>query len=191
MPNMHPRLVAAPLLRRVCCRRRCSRMVALYSRRRPGYARGLRPHSLRHLEGVPDEHRSGEPHQATPGFVLLLQGLAEEIPAVRATVLLSSDGIVKAAHGLGHGASAQLAATSAGLFSMARNAGAQFDDRDAVGQIVVELDLSQLYVRHVAAGRTKWVHRAANDVMCFRGPARLHRSLGQPGQGPGTRRMAP
>lgn len=94
-------------------------------------------------------------------------------------------------HGLDHGASAQLAATSAGLFSMARNVGAQFDDSDAVGQIVVELDLSQLYVRHVAAGRTKWVHRAANDVMCLRGPARLHRSLGQPGQGPGTRRMAP
>lgn len=78
--------------------------------------------------------------------VWLLQGLAQETPAVRASVLLSSDGIVKAAHGLDRDASAQLAATFAGLFSMARSAGARFDGSDVVGQVVIELDSSQLYI---------------------------------------------
>lgn len=78
--------------------------------------------------------------------VWLLQGLTEEIPAVRVSVLLSSDGIMKAAHGLDRDAAAQFAAMSAGLFSMARSAGATFDGSEKVGQIVVELESSQLYI---------------------------------------------
>lgn len=89
---------------------------------------------------------SANPINQRQDVVWLLQGLTEETPSVRASVLLSSDGIVKAAHGLDRDASAQLAAMSAGLFSMVRNAGVQFDDSDAVGQVVAELDSSQLYV---------------------------------------------
>lgn len=80
----------------------------------------------------------------------LLQGLTEETPAVRGCVLLSSDGIVIATNGLDRDASAdqaaELAAIASGLFSMARSAGAQFDGNSAAGQVVVELDSSQLYI---------------------------------------------
>jgi predicted regulator of Ras-like GTPase activity (Roadblock/LC7/MglB family) len=76
----------------------------------------------------------------------LLQGLSEEVPVIRGSVLLSSDGMLKAAHGLDRDNSERLSALAAGLFSMARSAGAKFDGSDAVRQVVAELYSSQLYI---------------------------------------------
>lgn len=76
----------------------------------------------------------------------LLQGLTEEVPVIRGSVLLSSDGMVKAAYGLDRDDSERLAALAAGLFSMARSAGAKFDGSSAVRQVVAELHASQLYI---------------------------------------------
>jgi predicted regulator of Ras-like GTPase activity (Roadblock/LC7/MglB family) len=85
------------------------------------------------------------PHQAQD-LAWLLKGLAEEVPAIRGSVLLSSDGIMKAAHGMDQASSEHLAALASGLFSMARSAGTKFDDSKDVRQVVVELKTSQLYI---------------------------------------------
>lgn len=76
----------------------------------------------------------------------LLKGLAEEAPVVRGCVLLSSDGLVKAAHGLDRVGAEQLAAMASGLFSIARSAGLKFDGSPGVRQVVVELRSSQLFI---------------------------------------------
>lgn len=76
----------------------------------------------------------------------LLKGLAEEVPVIRGSVLLSSDGMMKAAHGLDQAGSEHLAALASGLFSMARSAGTKFDGSKDVRQVVVELKSSQLYI---------------------------------------------
>lgn len=85
------------------------------------------------------------PNQA-PDLAWLLKGLAEEVPVIRGTVLLSSDGMMKAAHGFDRASSEHLAALASGLFSMARSAGNKFDGRSEVRQVVVELMSSQLYI---------------------------------------------
>lgn len=76
----------------------------------------------------------------------LLKGLAEEVPVVRGCVLLSSDGLVKAAHGMDRVSSEQLAALASGLFSIARSAGMKFDNSKDVRQVVTELKSSQLFI---------------------------------------------
>lgn len=76
----------------------------------------------------------------------LLKGLAEEVPVIRGSVLLSSDGMMKAAHGMDQASSEHLAALASGLFSMARSAGTKFDGSKDVRQVVVELKSSQLYI---------------------------------------------
>jgi predicted regulator of Ras-like GTPase activity (Roadblock/LC7/MglB family) len=76
----------------------------------------------------------------------LLKGLAQEVPGVRGSVLLSSDGMMKAAHGLDHVNSEYLAALASGLFSMARSASTRFDNGTEVRQVVAELDSSQLFI---------------------------------------------
>ncbi len=85
------------------------------------------------------------PHHA-PDLAWLLRGLAEEVPVIRGSVLLSSDGMVKAAHGLDRVGSEHLAALASGLFSMARSAGTKFDNSNEVRQVVTELKHSQLFI---------------------------------------------
>jgi predicted regulator of Ras-like GTPase activity (Roadblock/LC7/MglB family) len=78
----------------------------------------------------------------------LLQGLGEEVPVVRGSVLLSSDGMLKAAHGFDQVSAEQLAALASGLFSIARSAGTTFDNSSEVRQVVTELKSSQLFISH-------------------------------------------
>jgi predicted regulator of Ras-like GTPase activity (Roadblock/LC7/MglB family) len=85
------------------------------------------------------------PNQATD-LAWLLRGLAEEVPLIRGSVLLSSDGMVKAAHGLDRASAEQLAALASGLFSIARSAGTRFDNSNEVRQVVAELKSSQLFL---------------------------------------------
>ncbi|MDG4788725.1 roadblock/LC7 domain-containing protein [Micromonospora sp. WMMD1102] len=81
----------------------------------------------------------------------LLGGLLQRVPHTRSALLLSSDGLVKAVHGLERDGADHLAALASGLHSLARSAGKKFDDGGDVRQIVVELSNSLLFVS--AAGR--------------------------------------
>ncbi|GAA4636759.1 roadblock/LC7 domain-containing protein [Actinoallomurus vinaceus] len=76
----------------------------------------------------------------------LLKGLAQEVPVIRGSVLLSADGMMKAAHGLDRANSEYLAALASGLFSMARSASTKFDGSADVRQVVAELGSSQLFI---------------------------------------------
>lgn len=76
----------------------------------------------------------------------LLRGLSEEVPVIRGSVLLSSDGMLKAAHGFDRVSAEQLAALASGLFSIARSAGMKFDNSNEVRQVVTELKSSQLFI---------------------------------------------
>lgn len=76
----------------------------------------------------------------------LLRGLGEEVPVIRGSVLLSSDGMLKAAHGFDRVSAEQLAALASGLFSIARSAGNKFDNSHEVRQVVTELKSSQLFI---------------------------------------------
>lgn len=76
----------------------------------------------------------------------LLKNLTLEVPGIRGCVLLSSDGMVKAAHGLERTDSEYLAAVASGFLSMARTAAATFDGGNTVRQVVAELHTSQLFI---------------------------------------------
>lgn len=89
---------------------------------------------------------SSVPPNQAQDLAWLLKGLADEVPVVRGCVLLSSDGLVKAAHGLDRASSEQLAALASGLFSIARSAGMKFDNSKEVRQVVTELKSSQLFL---------------------------------------------
>ncbi|WP_243716216.1 roadblock/LC7 domain-containing protein [Actinomadura darangshiensis] len=75
-----------------------------------------------------------------------MRALSEEVPDIRGSVLLSSDGMLKASDGFDRTSAEQLAALASGLFSMARSAGTKFDDSNDVRQVVAELRSSQLYI---------------------------------------------
>lgn len=81
----------------------------------------------------------------------LLSGLLQRVPHTRSALLLSSDGLVKAMHGLERDGADHLAALASGLHSLARSAGKRFDAGGDVRQIVVELSNTLLFV--TAAGR--------------------------------------
>ena len=81
-----------------------------------------------------------------PDLAWLLQNLSQEVPAIRGCVLLSSDGMMKAAHGLDRANSEYLAAVASGFLSMARSAAAKFDGGKQVRQVVAELHSSQLFI---------------------------------------------
>jgi predicted regulator of Ras-like GTPase activity (Roadblock/LC7/MglB family) len=85
------------------------------------------------------------PNQA-PDLAWLLRGLGEEVPVIRGSVLLSADGMLKAAHGFDRVSAEQLAALASGLFSIARSAGTRFDNSNEVRQVVTELKSSQLFI---------------------------------------------
>ncbi|MEU6811486.1 roadblock/LC7 domain-containing protein [Streptomyces sp. NPDC046831] len=82
----------------------------------------------------------------------LLTGLVNRVPHTRSALLLSSDGLVKAAEGLDTDAADQLAALASGLYSLARSAGRHFDDGGDVRQIVTELSTSLLFVSTAGHG---------------------------------------
>ncbi|NJP64760.1 roadblock/LC7 domain-containing protein [Streptomyces spiramenti] len=82
----------------------------------------------------------------------LLAGLLQRVPHADSAVLLSSDGLVKAADGLGSDAADHLAALASGLYSLARSAGVRFGDSGEVRQVVVELDSTLLFVATAGHG---------------------------------------
>ncbi|TDB76599.1 roadblock/LC7 domain-containing protein [Actinomadura sp. KC216] len=85
------------------------------------------------------------PNQAQD-LAWLLRGLSEEVPVIRGSVLLSSDGLLKAAHGFDRASAEQLSALASGFFSIARSTGMKFDDSNEVRQVVAELKSSQLFI---------------------------------------------
>ncbi|GAA1852223.1 roadblock/LC7 domain-containing protein [Actinomadura bangladeshensis] len=85
------------------------------------------------------------PNQAQD-LAWLLRGLGEEVPVIRGSVLLTSDGMLKAADGFDRASAEQLAALASGLFSIARSAGTKFDGSNEVRQVVTELKSSQLFI---------------------------------------------
>lgn len=82
----------------------------------------------------------------------LLAGLIKRVPGTHSALLLSSDGIKKAFHGLGTDQADQLSAIASGMFSLARSAGAQFGSTTGVRQVVAELDDTLLFVSTAGAG---------------------------------------
>jgi len=80
----------------------------------------------------------------------LLSGLLRRVPNTRSALLLSADGLVKAAHGLEREDAEHLAAIASGLYSLGRSVGKRFDSDGNVRQVVTELSTMVLYV--VSAG---------------------------------------
>lgn len=95
---------------------------------------------------------SEAPIGQTADLSWLLTGLVQRVPHTRSALLLSSDGLVKAAHGLETDTADHLAALASGLYSLARSAGARFGDGGDVRQVVVELDTSLLFVSTAGQG---------------------------------------
>ncbi|XVU27942.1 roadblock/LC7 domain-containing protein [Actinoplanes sp. CA-054009] len=85
-------------------------------------------------------------------LVWLLSGLVDRVPDTRSALLLSSDGLRKAAHGLDDDGADHLAAIASGLFSLARSAGSRFGGGDGVRQVVAELDETLLFVSAAGSG---------------------------------------
>jgi predicted regulator of Ras-like GTPase activity (Roadblock/LC7/MglB family) len=82
----------------------------------------------------------------------LLTGLVQRVPHTRNALLLSSDGLVKAVHGLETDDADHMAALASGLYSLARSAGMRFGDGGEVRQVVVELDTTLLFVSTAGSG---------------------------------------
>lgn len=82
----------------------------------------------------------------------LLSSLVQRVPHTRSALLLSSDGLKKAFHGLDSDSADHLAAVSSGLFSLARSAGNRFGGSAGVRQVVAELDDTLLFVSTAGSG---------------------------------------
>ena len=82
----------------------------------------------------------------------LLTGLVQRVPHARSAVLLSSDGLVKAVHGLEPDTADHMAALASGLYSLARSAGTWLSEGGEVRQVVVELDTALLFVSTAGHG---------------------------------------
>ncbi|HEX5495050.1 MAG TPA: roadblock/LC7 domain-containing protein [Mycobacteriales bacterium] len=82
----------------------------------------------------------------------LLSGLVERVPRTRSAVLLSSDGLTTAVHGMETDGADHMAAVASGLFSIARSAGVKFGGSAGVRQVVVELDDTLLFVTSAGLG---------------------------------------
>lgn len=91
---------------------------------------------------------AGQPSDLT----WLLTSLIERVPHTNSALLLSSDGLKKAFHGLSADQADHLAAISSGLFSLARSAGSRFGDSGSVRQVVAELDQTLLFVSAAGSG---------------------------------------
>ncbi|MFC6066183.1 roadblock/LC7 domain-containing protein [Streptomyces ochraceiscleroticus] len=103
---------------------------------------------------VSDVHVQSQRHGARPTTDLswLLTGLVQRVPHARSALLLSSDGLVKAAHGFEPDSADHMAALASGLYSLARSAGVRFGDGDDVLQVVVELESTLLFVSTAGSG---------------------------------------
>ncbi|MEU7183804.1 roadblock/LC7 domain-containing protein [Streptomyces celluloflavus] len=104
---------------------------------------------------VSDVH--AQPHSQLPGgqqsdLSWLLTGLVQRVPHARSALLLSSDGLVKAADGFDADSADHMAALASGLYSLARSAGVRFGGGDDVLQVVVELESSFLFVSTAGSG---------------------------------------
>lgn len=77
---------------------------------------------------------------ADPQIAWLLRSLADKIPQTHGVVLASTDGLLKAAHGLQDERAQNLAALACPLFSIARETGKRFARTASVRQVVAELD---------------------------------------------------
>lgn len=82
----------------------------------------------------------------------LLTGLVQRVPHARSALLLSSDGLVTAAHGVDPDSADHLAALASGLYSLGRSAGVRFAEGDDVLQVVVELESAFLFVATAGSG---------------------------------------
>lgn len=82
----------------------------------------------------------------------LLTGLVKRVPHARSALLLSSDGLVKAADGFDPDSADHMAALSSGLYSLARSTSARFGEGDKVLQVVVELESTFLFVSAAGTG---------------------------------------
>ncbi|GEB47612.1 roadblock/LC7 domain-containing protein [Streptomyces cacaoi] len=82
----------------------------------------------------------------------LLTNLVQRVPHADSAILLSSDGLVKAVHGLEPDTADHMAALASGLYSLARSAGVRLGDGGQVRQVVVELDTSLLFVSTACQG---------------------------------------
>ncbi|WP_420822017.1 roadblock/LC7 domain-containing protein [Streptomyces avicenniae] len=93
------------------------------------------------------------PWPARTDLAWLLAHLVERLPHARKAVLLGSDGLPRAVHGMDAEDADQLAALAAGLHALARTAGTRLPDAGGrVRQITVRLDSGLLIV--TAAGQT-------------------------------------
>ncbi|UED87666.1 roadblock/LC7 domain-containing protein [Streptomyces profundus] len=95
---------------------------------------------------------SDPPRGQRPDLGWLLTGLVERVPHARGAVLLSTDGLVRAAHGLERDAAEQLAALASGLHVLARGAGTRFAEGGEVRQVVVEWESALLSVTSAGQG---------------------------------------
>lgn len=95
---------------------------------------------------------SDAPEGQEAGLAWLLRGLVERVPHTRSAVLLSSDGLPTASHGLSDDSADHLSAIASGFFSIARSAAARFGGSDGVRQVVAELDDILLFVSSAGFG---------------------------------------
>ena len=91
----------------------------------------------------------------------LLSSLVQRVPHTRSALLLSSDGLVKALHGLDVDGADHLAAVASALFSLGRSVGTRFGGGEQVRQVVVELDTNLLFVCTAGSGACLAVLAAA------------------------------
>ena len=89
---------------------------------------------------------SAVPPNQSSDLAWLLSDLSERVQHTRSTVLLSTDGLTRAFHGMDMDSADQLAAIASGLISLARTTGTKFGGNDGVRQVVVELNDTLLFV---------------------------------------------
>lgn len=95
---------------------------------------------------------NGAPTGQTADLAWLLKNLVERVPHTRSALLLSTDGIKKARHGLSADDADRLAAAASSLCSLTRGIGAHFGHSDGVRQVVAELDDLLLFVAAAGPG---------------------------------------
>lgn len=83
----------------------------------------------------------------------MLKDLAEGVPQTRYVVLLSADGLRMAQHGADVDAADRLAASCAGLQSLASAVGREFPDKQGkMRMVVIELDVGFFYLMAAGSG---------------------------------------
>lgn len=95
---------------------------------------------------------SDPPSGQATDLAWLLNGLVQRVPHTQSALLLSSDGLKRAVHGLDPDSADHLAAVASGLFSLARSAGERVGGGGGVRQVVAELDHTFLFVATAGSG---------------------------------------